>query len=223
MENKKVFSSNLLIRIISALILIPIVLSVVYSGGFIFYIMLTIAVIIMAQEWKVFNRASGNKTVWQLIGGFYITIPCISMVYLINTLQGTSVVIWLLLTVWITDIAAFVFGKIIGGPKLVPTISPNKTWSGMIGALVTTFTFAFASIVYFEPFSKIGLIAATLLISALAIIGDLVESWIKRQFSIKDSGKIIPGHGGVLDRVDGLIFSTPAAAILVALYENYIF
>ena len=124
--------------------------------------------------------------------------------------QGRDLVFWLLAVVWATDIGAYFAGRGIGGAKLAPAISPNKTWAGLIGGALAA--------------ALVGIIAARLLGSgaiplavggmALAVVaqgGDLLESWCKRRFGVKDSSHVIPGHGGILDRVDGLLAVFPAA------------
>jgi phosphatidate cytidylyltransferase len=118
--------------------------------------------------------------------------------------------------VWATDIFAYFIGRAIGGPKLAPPISPGKTWSGAIGGTLAS-VLAGLAVVYLagEPVG-FGLVAVILLLSIASQIGDLFESWIKRRFGVKDSSRLIPGHGGVMDRVDGLV-SACFVAFLVGL------
>ena len=116
-------------------------------------------------------------------------------------------------TTWAADIAAFVVGNVVGGPKLWPRFSPNKTWSGFVGGLAGA---AGASVGVAAAFMQLSLTGAALigLAGGLATMaGDLWESVLKRRFGVKDSGDLIPGHGGLLDRVDGLMFAVMAFAV----------
>ena len=122
-------------------------------------------------------------------------------------------------TTWAADIAAYLAGNALGGPKLWPRYSPNKTWSGAAGGLVSAMAVGALSAYVMEPATvpllRVLVIAAIL--GMLSQAGDLFESWIKRRFNVKDSSRLIPGHGGLLDRLDGVISAAPAAALLGAL------
>ena len=131
---------------------------------------------------------------------------------------------WLLLcilsTIWIADSAAYFAGKNFGKHKLAPTISPGKTWEGVFGALIAVTIFG--AILFFGfKVDKLAMFPALWIITGLGVIGDLFESMIKRQANIKDSGDLLPGHGGILDRIDGVIPSLPIA-ILMIYAHNYI-
>ncbi len=115
--------------------------------------------------------------------------------------------------VWMCDIGAYFAGKFIGGAKLAPVISPNKTWAGLIGGLILASLFG--AFMHWQYGLAMRLTLATPLLALLAQGGDLFESWLKRRAGIKDSGTIFPGHGGVLDRLDGLVPVAPVAAFLV--------
>jgi phosphatidate cytidylyltransferase len=117
--------------------------------------------------------------------------------------------------VWACDIGAFFAGRAIGGPKLAPRLSPNKTWAGLGGGVLAASVLALL-LHRFEGL-PLRLTLATPLLAAFAQAGDLFESWLKRQAGVKDSGNILPGHGGILDRLDGLVPVAPVAALLVAL------
>lgn len=149
-----------------------------------------------------------------VLGVPYISIGIGSIVWLYE-LVGFYVTFWFFLIVWAMDTGGYIFGCAIGGPKLAPKVSPNKTWAGLAGgvALAVGVTAVF---IYFVNASNhllyYGLIAAV--IAVIAQIGDLVESYIKRSLNLKDSSNLIPGHGGVFDRVDGLIFAAPFVFLL---------
>jgi phosphatidate cytidylyltransferase len=143
-------------------------------------------------------------------GMLYVVLPALAIIFLRQQNEGIALTLWMLVIVWSTDIGAYFAGRAIGGPKLAPRISPNKTWAGLIGGM------AAALIVGLAVAWSTGLPHITWLLGPpLAIAaqsGDLFESWLKRISGVKDSGWILPGHGGVLDRLDGVV----PVAILVA-------
>lgn len=145
-----------------------------------------------------------RQSFWLAGGLFYAGLAGISMAA-IRDAYGLIAIIYIFAVVWGTDIMAYFTGRAIGGPKLAPRISPGKTWSGAIGG--TLFAVIFGSIVIWLASESltIGLVVFTILLSVGAQIGDLFESFIKRRFGVKDSSHLIPGHGGVMDRVDGLV------------------
>ncbi|MGK6319909.1 phosphatidate cytidylyltransferase [Sphingomonas sp. DT-204] len=151
------------------------------------------------------------------IGGgiLYIGVPVLALLLLREQDDGLLLAFWAMALVWATDIGAFFAGRMIGGPRLAPILSPNKTWAGLIGGVIAAALFAFALHVWAGlPFH---LAAATPMLALLAQAGDLYESWLKRRAGVKDSGNLLPGHGGLLDRLDGLVAVAPAAALLVGL------
>ncbi|WP_425229688.1 phosphatidate cytidylyltransferase [Sphingomonas sp.] len=129
--------------------------------------------------------------------------------------EGLTYTVWALALVWVTDIGAYFAGRTIGGPKLWPAVSPNKTWAGLIGGVVAASLFAVA--MHFHAGLPLRLTLATPVLAVLAQGGDLYESWLKRRAGVKDSGRLLPGHGGVMDRLDGLVPVAPVAAVLVVL------
>jgi phosphatidate cytidylyltransferase len=143
----------------------------------------------------------------------YIAPAGLVLIWLRQSLQGAGWTLMLLATTWAADIAAFAVGNVVKGPKLWPRFSPNKTWSGFVGGLVAA---AAASMGVAWGFMRLSLPGAALigLAGGLATMaGDLWESMLKRRFGVKDSGDLIPGHGGLLDRVDGLMFAVMVFAI----------
>lgn len=217
---------NLQQRIISAAILIPVILVIVWTGGMVFNLLLLFATVIMAFEWNqiVGNRSDMDpihKRHWMLAGVGYVAISVGSLMYLRGLEQGFSVVIALLLTVWAVDIAAFFVGRTVGGPKICPSISPNKTWSGLVGGMAgAALVNIVIGLIFGTPILWLMLMGA--LMAIIAQIGDFVESWIKRQFYMKDSGFLIPGHGGLLDRVDGLTTTAPVIALMALLNHGMV-
>ncbi len=127
---------------------------------------------------------------------------------------GFAAILWLFAVVWGTDVAAYFAGRSIGGPKLWPQLSPKKTWSGFIGGTLVGTAIALAVVRFVGIAPTTGLVLATFAIAALSQAGDLFESSVKRRFAAKDAGSIIPGHGGVMDRLDGFLVAAVAAAAL---------
>jgi phosphatidate cytidylyltransferase len=151
---------------------------------------------------------------WRPVGVAYAAMLGVGLLFLRLTPDGLSAVLVVLAVVWATDTGAFFCGRLIGGPRLLPAVSPKKTWAGAIGGLVVgigagLIVAALRSVPLSAP-----LIVITALLSVVSQAGDLFESWVKRQFGVKDSGNIVPGHGGLLDRVDGLAFASGAAALI---------
>ncbi len=250
------------LRILTALVLLPIVIAVLYLGGYVFAGFIVLAGFLLAYEWVGIVDAAKQKpaTFWLFLslvpvlylanqghleqallvvlgffvlhfvvtlvaraqfllwlGGFAYLAPALASIILIrNHVEGGMVLVfYLFLMVWLTDIFAMFAGKTIGGPKLAPVISPNKTWAGLMGGMLG----AMAGGVIFALVLDISVSLSLLLISAffavIAQAGDLVESWVKRRFQVKDSGSLLPGHGGLLDRVDGVISVFLIAYIII--------
>ena len=148
------------------------------------------------------------------LGVLYCGLPVLALIVLRRQEAGLLFAFWAMALVWATDIGAFFAGRTIGGPKLAPRLSPNKTWAGLGGGIVAATALALALRAEGLPGH---LVAATPLLAVLAQAGDLYESWLKRVAGVKDSGNTLPGHGGVLDRIDGLVPVAPVAALLVLL------
>ncbi len=146
----------------------------------------------------------------------YLGLGVVSLLWLRDdSVAGLTNLLFLLLLVWASDIGAYLVGRVIGGPKLAPSVSPGKTWSGAAGGLAAAILAGVLVASLSRPaadFMRVGGIAAMLGIVAQA--GDLLESLIKRRFGVKDSGSLIPGHGGLLDRLDALLIAAPVAALL---------
>jgi phosphatidate cytidylyltransferase len=214
---------NLLQRSASAIILVPIVLSAVYFGGIVYKGLIVVMAILMAFEWSNITAKqtdSKQQFIWSLIGLIYILMPTVSLVWIREHSKGKEVIFWLLANVWMTDIAAYFVGSTIGGPKLCPSISPNKTWSGLIGGVIAAAIVGMITAKYNHSAKPEYLIILSATLGIYGQIGDLIESWIKRKFNVKDSGKIIPGHGGILDRVDSLVPVAPKV-VFVLLFDKW--
>jgi len=160
---------------------------------------------------EVIRSKSGSRWAWW--GVPYIALPGLALILIRQSPDhGLFAVLWLFAVVWSADTLAYVFGRLIGGAKLAPAISPNKTWAGLAGAIVGGVA-ASAVIGWYSGLPTVWpLLVGGGVLAVLEQLGDLFESAVKRRFGVKDSGRIIPGHGGVLDRVDGLMFAAVAAA-----------
>lgn len=154
---------------------------------------------------------------WVGLGVLYAAVPALALAWLRHQPDGFKLVLWLMVAVAMTDTCAYFAGRRFGGPKLAPRISPKKTWSGLIGGTVGAALSGWVLGALFGlPLDKaIVLAGGAAVLAAVSQMGDLGESALKRSFGVKDSGSILPGHGGIMDRVDGLV----AAAPLVALAE----
>lgn len=153
---------------------------------------------------------------WRLGAGlFYVGIPTFALIWLRGRPDdGLLLAFWALSLVWATDIGAYFAGRGIGGPKIAPSISPNKTWAGLGGGMIAALLLSVALNRCFGLPDMLMILSPVLTIFAQA--GDFFESWMKRRAGVKDSGTLLPGHGGVLDRLDGLVTSAPIAALFVA-------
>ena len=151
---------------------------------------------------------------WRYLGVGYVSIPMIALVLLREDPDyGIAAIVWVMLMVWAADTLAYFAGRIIGGPKLAPRLSPKKTWAGLLGGMAGAAVVSTGYALYYLPnWVALALVAAAL--AVVAQLGDIFESALKRRYGVKDSGTLIPGHGGVLDRVDGLVTVGVVAAII---------
>ncbi len=158
-------------------------------------------------------RGAAERPADAAFGAVYFAVPAVAMTWLIAAPQGRSWTLLLLAVTWSADIAAYASGNLLKGPKLWPRISPNKTWSGMWGGLAAAIVASVVVTLVAHIRLSIGAAALMGLVGGLATMGgDLLESILKRRFGVKDAGSLIPGHGGLLDRVDGLMFAILAIA-----------
>jgi phosphatidate cytidylyltransferase len=155
-----------------------------------------------------------EMTLWSLLGVPYAGLPVLALVTLrADPNLGFQAILWVLLVVWATDTAAYFFGRLIGGPKLAPRISPKKTWAGSVGG-VAAGAVAGAVAGALMTGSGSALAVPGLLLSIVAQLGDLFKSALKRRYGLKDTGNLIPGHGGIIDRADGVIAAAVVAAVI---------
>ncbi len=248
---------ELTVRVITAVVLAPVVLVAAWAGGIWFALLVAIGVGLAGYEWSRLIGTSGpvlvtllvsvglvaaiallaigsaalllalvalaaaasiastTNRVWPLIGVVYLGLPAAAILTLrADSQAGLEALFFLFGVVWLTDIGAYFCGRAIGGPRLAPAISPGKTWAGAIGGLALAVVAAYFAADFMETPLPFGAVLLAICLSVATQCGDLFESWVKRRFDKKDSGTIIPGHGGILDRIDGLLFAAPVMAAI---------
>ena len=207
-------SGELLKRIFSSFILIPFSIFIILMGSFYFNVFLLICLIISIYEWNNMSK----KLLLKIFGFFFLILSFFSIYKLRNDFDGEYLLVFFILLICVsTDLGGFIFGKIFKGPRLTK-ISPNKTYSGVVGSYILSFILALFYYLKLKSFyldkSIFQIIVIIFLVSTVSQIGDLLLSYFKRLSNIKDTGKIIPGHGGLLDRIDGMIFAFPFAYLI---------
>ncbi len=258
--NARPGQSELLARIVSALIMAAFAIAAVVAGAWAFALLVIAAGLIVNWEWARMIRGNGHdplalmhgaallaivvlaetaryleatavlglavvatvlmayrkgKLLWSLAGLLYILLPAMALIWLRSDPgYGIPAIIFVLVIAWTADSAAYAGGRLIGGPKLAPRISPKKTWAGFAsGMLFSGLVGVLAGIFIFNG-TPIALGLVALVLALAGILGDLLESGVKRRFGTKDTSSLIPGHGGLLDRIDGLLIASLAAAAI---------
>jgi phosphatidate cytidylyltransferase len=203
------------LRAISAAVLAPIALACVWWGGLAFILLIDVATVLLVMEWLRLCRGAGAP--WLLAcGTLWIVLAAAALLWLRTDLSaGRANLLFLLLLVWASDIGAYLVGRLVGGPRLAPLISPGKTWSGAAGGVAAALAVGWGAVWLLPTAASPAWVAAVAaVLCVIGQLGDLAESWAKRCFGVKDSGTLIPGHGGLLDRLDALIAVAPVAALL---------
>ncbi len=164
---------------------------------------------------------SGRRMGYAVLGVLYLGLPALAIIWLRALPEvGLSTVLWIYAVIWAGDTAAYGFGRWIGGPKLAPVISPNKTWAGAVGGAAASVAAGVAAAALLTGIGSWTIaILVSLIIGIAAQVGDLVESVFKRSLNVKDSGSLLPGHGGLLDRLDSLLGAVVAAYLIYAFFE----
>jgi phosphatidate cytidylyltransferase len=212
--------SNLALRIASALVLAPLALITAYFGGWPFALLWAIAAALVLYEWAAlvtarFRNWGPGQVAWLAAGIVYSAGLFLATIGLRADAQfGFAAILFLFALVWATDIFAYFAGRALGGPKLMPRVSPKKTWSGAIGGTVLGVAAALLVAAAFGIGNLVAVGVVAVVLSAISQAGDLFESAIKRQFDVKDSSSLIPGHGGLMDRLDGYAAAVIAAALI---------
>ena len=204
-------------RILSSTILIPVSFFFIFEGSITFIFFLSIIFLTIGFEWFKMTK---KKELIRILGLFFLFFSFYSAIYLRQYI-GLNFFLFLIIVCIFTDIGGYLFGKILKGPKLTK-ISPNKTYSGVVGSFFISLITGFIYINYLGKKNKILLsndpefvVLIILFISLISQIGDLIISYFKRQAKLKDTGKILPGHGGFLDRLDGIIFVIPVIYLTI--------
>ena len=153
---------------------------------------------------------------WRVIGIPYLVVGVSAIVWLRMQDGGLGLTLWLLASIWAMDIGAYFAGRTIGGPKLAPRASPNKTWSGLLGGMLAAGLVGAGASFLIDDAPIPAMIVVSAALGGWSQVGDIAESAVKRHFGVKDMSNLIPGHGGILDRVDGLLFAAPMMAMAVA-------
>lgn len=262
----KAKQSEVVLRILSAIVLAMTALVMTYAGVWPFTLLVVIAGVVTSWEWSRITCNSRKRfcflalsattigaalltatgwpemaimliaaaafavvllatrsadLTWLSPGAFLVGLPTIALVWLRQAPEyGWWSIFFIFAVVWATDSAAYFSGRLIGGAKLAPHISPNKTWSGFCGGLLAAIFVGTLFTMAPVPSAPLTLSVLAAVLSVVAQIGDLAESAIKRRFGTKDASSLIPGHGGLLDRIDGLLFAALAAAGLVLLLQS---
>ncbi len=264
----KPISSELALRIKSALILVALSIALTYASAQTFAALILVFVILMSWEWGRVVRGRGSDMIfavqiaaivaaciltlknypasaigiimgatlasfwihkkaglasdpwWSAAGVYYAGFPAMALIGIRQDPDyGFYAILYLFLVVWSADTGAFFTGRLIGGPKLAPSISPNKTWSGLIGGAVAAGCAGGIFAVWLGRTSVPILAGLSVILAIIAQGGDLGESFIKRAFGVKNSSGLIPGHGGVLDRLDGLVFAAIGAGLVAVMVD----
>jgi phosphatidate cytidylyltransferase len=173
-----------------------------------------VAVIGAAVIFAMALQRPGRAPLLTGLGALWIAIPCVSFLWLARAEHGgREILLWLLAVVWATDIGAYAIGRSIGGPRLAPRWSPRKTWAGFVGGMISAALAGGAAAMTLRVLPLLPLVLVSSGLAIVAQFGDLAESLAKRRFGVKDSGRLIPGHGGLLDRLDGLLAVIPTVAV----------
>jgi phosphatidate cytidylyltransferase len=200
--------NELLARTLTGALLIAAALLAAVQGGNVFALLVAAVATLMFYEWTRIVRGWG--AVWYLSGFFYALLPALALLWL-RERAGLNLLVWAFIVTWATDIGAYFAGRTFGKRKLAPTISPNKTVEGLLGGIAAATIFGGAWVL--ATGLGVALLALAPVLAIAAQGGDLFESRMKRQAGVKDSGNWLPGHGGALDRLDGLV---PVAVLTAA-------
>ncbi len=206
---------ELIKRILSSAVLVPLTFYIIIKGSFLFNLFILISLVITSYEW---HKMSKNKS-YNIIGFIFLIISFYTAFEIRNFNQSVYYFLIILIICISTDIGGYIFGKLLKGPKLTK-ISPKKTYMGMIGgyllSIVSSNIFYNSSHVYTKSIEiSSETILFIFLVSTSSQIGDIIISYFKRLSKIKDTGNLIPGHGGLLDRIDGMIFAFPFSYIIL--------
>jgi phosphatidate cytidylyltransferase len=204
--------SELAVRTLTGVAMIAVALLASAVGGTVFAVAVAAVATAMYYEWMRIVREWGAS--WKIGGFLYALAPAISLLWIRERdVHGLELLLWVFLVTWSTDIGAYFAGRAFGRSKLAPSISPNKTWAGLYGGIAAAAFIGGAWVMLIGLGKPLLVLAPIFAVAAQA--GDLFESWMKRRAGVKDSGHWLPGHGGILDRLDGLV----PVAVLTAIAQ----
>jgi len=204
--------NNLLLRTATGLVLIVLALAASVKGGNVFAFAVAAAATALYYEWS--RLVCGWGAEWQISGFFYALVPALALLWVRERDDhGLMLLLWVFIVVWSTDIGAYFVGRALGRRKLAPSISPGKTVAGLYGGMAAAALFGGVWALYTGLGRPLLVLAPLFALTAQG--GDLFQSWMKRRAGVKDSGNLLPGHGGVFDRLDGLV----PVAVLTALAQ----
>lgn len=228
--------SDLGVRTLSSVVMMSVAIAAIWIGGYAFMALVILVGLGVFWEFSrlvlgLTNRV-GARAVWLMFGLFYVGLACFTLIVFSAQFFGMTPAIMLIAGVIGTDVGAYFAGRSFGGPKIAPRISPSKTWSGLLGGMAGAglTMIAIQAAIYWSRDGGVGhddiylaygwqrLVLTGIALAAVAQSGDFFESWMKRRAGVKDSGALIPGHGGLFDRTDGLI-AVAFAAGLVMLFQ----
>lgn len=206
-------------RALSSLVIVPVFIISIYCGGILFFLLMGALLSVSFNEWMA--MAEKSKAVYKLsvLGSVYLAIGLGSFLItrLLPVQDANLYALFLIFMIWACDTGAYFSGKLIGGPKMCPTISPGKTWAGLIGGVLSSGLVAFVLHYNFSLYYNYSVaFFLGMMIACVGQVGDVSISYFKRKIGVKDTGTIIPGHGGVLDRIDSLLLAAPV--YLICLY-----
>ena len=225
--------SDLGIRTISGVIMMSVAIAAIWFGGYAFMALVVLVGLGVLWEFSKlvlgFAESTGARAVWLVGGLFYVGLACFTLLVFSAPFFGMTPAIMLIAGVIGTDVGAYFAGRTFGGPKIAPKISPSKTWSGLFGGMIGAglLMIGIQALIYwgrldqrdhsdiYLAYSWQRLALTGLVLAAIAQAGDFFESWMKRRAGVKDSGRLIPGHGGLFDRTDGLIAVAFAAGLII--------
>lgn len=219
-------NDSLIKRLLSGLLLGLICCYVIFKGKATFDIFVVLVAMTAQGEfcsmyYNALLRADGVSIKEGVISSFFryywhviLFIDAVGLIYLRNKTHGLLYILWLIITIAATDIAAYFTGRRYGGMRILPSISPGKTYIGLLGGIAAACLVGLLFAVYLKV-NIFKIIAYQIVIALLAQTGDFIESYLKRRCDVKDSGCILPGHGGVLDRIDGFTLTVPAFIVMV--------
>jgi len=198
----------------------PLVVLAILNGGWIFSIIIILAATIAFKEFLALKLSDDNPILWLMFGCVYVlgSLFCLLLLREIDTLLGSYFTVLLFAGVSVNDSFSYIFGKWIGGKKIAPSMSPNKTYAGLIGGLISSIAFIclFDKLVFSLTF--VDQCVFVFILNIIGFLGDICESSLKRRAKIKDSSRLLMGHGGMLDRLDSLILTTPVTLFYVIAY-----